>query len=351
MKVSKVVLIVVALHVLVIGGIFVFEGCARSKAPATESMADNESPAGDQTAANAPAVAAPQAVEAPANTPNMVPPTATQAPTVAAAPAPAPTAAARTYVVKKGDSLWKIAKAQGVSMGDLARVNNITKTSALKAGQKLQVPTVAKADSASTVTTASATPTTGEVSSSPTTSDVSGQSYTVKSGDSLWKIARAQNVSVTALKQANSLTSDGLKVGQKLHIPTATATAGATPTTPSNGSPQPTVNAGITTASYTDWHEPGTAMENGQTVHYVDAGESPALIAKKYGVKVADLMKMNNITDSKRIVVGQRLIIPSAQQQTSQPAPATTSASVPGVPATPAVAAPIVPAAATGLNN
>ncbi len=41
MKVSKVVLIVVALHALVIGGIFVFEGCSRSKT-ATTDMAANE---------------------------------------------------------------------------------------------------------------------------------------------------------------------------------------------------------------------------------------------------------------------------------------------------------------------
>jgi hypothetical protein len=122
-------------------------------------------------------------------------------------------------------------------------------------------------------------------------------------------------------------------------------------TTASKGSPQPTVNAGIATASYSDWHEPGTAVENGQTVHYVDAGESPAIIAKKYGVKVDDLMKINNITDAKRIYVGEKLVIPSGQPLTTQPAAAASSAPTPSAPATPAVAAPIVPAATTSLNN
>ena len=41
MKVSKVVLIVVALHVLVIGGIFIFEGCSRAKT-STPEMAESE---------------------------------------------------------------------------------------------------------------------------------------------------------------------------------------------------------------------------------------------------------------------------------------------------------------------
>ena len=326
MKVSKVVLIVVALHVVVIGGIFVFEGCSRAKAPAPD-MADNESPAGNQSAANAPALPAPQPVDATAQN-NLTP--AAPAPTVAATTATQP--AARTYVVKKGDSLWKIAKAESVSIGDLARANNLTKTSALKIGQKLQIPASAKAEAANTAT-ASAVP-------AATSAEAGGQMYTVKSGDSLWKIARAQNMTVAALRQANNLTSDSLKVGQKLHIPAATATTTASA---GNGGSMPTVNAGIATASYLDWHEPGTAIENGHTVHYVDSGESLSLIAKKYGVKVEDLMKVNNITDAKRIVVGQTLIIPTA--------PAATSASSSTTPATPAVAAPIASAKQASIGN
>jgi len=326
MKVSKVVLIVVALHVVVIGGIFVFEGCSRAKSPAPD-MADNESPEGNQSAANAPALPAPQPVDATAQN-NLTP--AVPAPTVAATTATQP--AARTYVVKKGDSLWKIAKAESVSIGDLSRANNLTKASALKIGQKLQIPASAKAEAANTAT-ASAVP-------AATSAEAGGQVYTVKSGDSLWKIARAQNVTVAALRQANNLTSDSLKVGQKLHFPAATATTTASA---GNGGSMPTVNAGIATASHLDWHEPGAATENGHTVHYVDFSESPSLIAKKYGVKVDDLMKVNNITDAKRIVVGQKLIIPTA--------PAATSASSSTTPATPAVAAPIVSAKQASIGD
>jgi LysM repeat protein len=356
MKVSKVVLIVVALHVLVIGGIFIFEGCARSKAP-TSDMTDSSTPAGDESVANAPALpATPTADSSDAaqnltpttpTTPTTTPATAAPMPATTASATPAPAVTARVYVVKKGDSLWKIAKAQGVSIGDMARANNITKTSQLKVGQKLQVPALAKADTAAT-TMASATPATaGDVSAPAQASagaDAGSQMYVVKSGDSLWKIAHAQNLSVSALKQANNLSGDSIKVGQKLHIPAVAAATPAATTASNTSGPQPAgVNAGIATASYSDWHEPGTAVENGQTVHYVDAGESPAAIAKKYGVKVEDLMKANNITDAKRIVVGQRLVIPSAQ-----PAPAATSASA-GSTATPAVAAPMVSAQPTAL--
>ena len=57
MKVSKVVMIVVALHVLVIGGIFIFEGCSRAKTSAVETV-DSQSTPVDESAANLPAVPA-----------------------------------------------------------------------------------------------------------------------------------------------------------------------------------------------------------------------------------------------------------------------------------------------------
>jgi LysM repeat protein len=311
MKVSRVVLIVVALHVLVIGGIFIFEGCSRAKTSAVETAEIQSSP-GDE---NLPAVPATD----PAATASLTPPT----------PAPAPVAiapAARSYTVKKGDSLWKVAKTEGVSIGDIARANNLSKTTALKVGQKLQVP----AKAAPVTAQASVVPTSAGETIAPAAAaatPMEGNVYIVKTGDSLWKIARAQNVSVASLKQANSLTSDSLKIGQKLHVPTASAATEKTATM---------AQAGIATASTSDWKEPGTYTENGQTTHIVDFGESPASIAKKYGIKTEDLMKANNIADAKRIVVGQKLVIPTQPTTATTPAPA---ASI-----TPPAAAPIVSA-------
>lgn len=47
----------------------------------------------------------------------------------------------------------------------------------------------------------------------------SGSEITVQSGDNLTKIARRNNTTVSALKSANGLTSDMIRVGQKLRIP------------------------------------------------------------------------------------------------------------------------------------
>jgi LysM repeat protein len=323
MKVSKVVLIVVALHVLVIGGIFVFEGCSRAKAPAPDFAANETAPA---DAANQPALPADPTAQ-----PTLLPAqpvVATPTPLTPVTPvAPAPVTT-KTYAVKSGDSLWKISKAEGVSVGDLAKANNLTKTSVLKIGQKLTIP--AKAEAALAPTQVAATAPTATGLSADTTTMLAPTSvipagantYTVKSGDSLWKIAKSQGVSVAALKQANSLSTDALKVGQKLAIPAKTDAAVMT-----------TASATTTTGEWT----PGPVQENGQMFHIVDIGESPATIAKKHGIKVEDLMRANNITDARRIRVGDRLTIPVAAAATSASAP---------VPATPAVAAPFV----TSLN-
>jgi LysM repeat protein len=369
MKVSKVVLIVVALHVLVIGGIVVFEGCSRVKSN-TPDMAANESLPGQQPDSNLvssiPNPQGPGAVNSLAPATSLAGNEATApapAPVATAQPAPAP-ATARVYVVKKGDSLWKIAKAESITVAELSRANNMSKTSTLKVGQKLTVPaakaaktSVATASVIPTSTDANSVPSGATASATPSTgTDDGGNQYVVKSGDSLWKIARHQNVTVAALKQANNLSGDSLKVGQKLHIPMATAKA--TTDTAAN-----TVSAGIAATSSAGWQAPGTYTENGQTIHIVDFKESPATIAKKYGIKTDDLLKANNITDPKKVQYGQRLVIPLSQPSataSTTTAPATTpvanttaaastataNATTAGTtaPSTPTLAAPVVSA-------
>jgi LysM repeat protein len=348
MKVSKVVLIVVALHVLVIGGIVVFEGCSRSKT-STPDMAANEpsdSMMPGATNGQAASIPNPQGPSTPNSlAPNTVAGNETVAPT---APAPvvasvSTTTEAHTYVVKKGDSLWKISKAENISVGELSRANNLTKTSTLKIGQKLTVPVMAKAEKTN-IATASVVPTSTDATApvaetAAATTDAVAGSYTVKSGDSLWKIARLQNVSVAAIKQANNLSSDSLKVGQKLHLPTATAKA-ATDMTAN------TVSAGIAPTSSATWQAPGTYQENGQTIHVVDFNESPATIAKKYGIKTDDLLKANNITDAKKVQYGQRLVIPQQQQTMTAPAatPVANTTTTPAVAPATASVAPVVSA-------
>lgn len=94
------------------------------------------------------------------------------------------------YTVKKGDSLWSIAREFNISIPEIIDLNNL-ETINLKVGDQLKVP---------------------KKSSSSNT-------YIVKNGDTLWSIARENNISVSELKETNNLSNNLLTIGQELIIP------------------------------------------------------------------------------------------------------------------------------------
>ncbi len=188
----------------------------------------------------------------------------------------------QTYTVVRGDSLWAIARANNVSVDDLLEANGLSRKSVLKVGQTLRIP-------AATLSPSS-TPRKGIQPVAP------GSSYSVKPGDTLSKIARAHGVSVRELKNANLLHSDTIRVGQKLTIPDGKAT------------PEP--SAPVPTSAPVSSEAP--SFDGDSNVHVVAAGESPAVIAKRYGMKTSELMTLNNITDPRHLKVGQKLKVTGA---------------------------------------
>jgi peptidoglycan endopeptidase LytE len=133
-------------------------------------------------------------------------------------------------VVIKGDTLGKIAHKNGVSVRALEDANPGVQPTKLKAGQKLVLPAGGSAAPAATEASAGsgmAAATGGE------------EMYTVKSGDTLTKIAKAHGTTVKKLQAENNLTTTTIKVGRKLKIPAvataapaATSEAPAAPATP-----------------------------------------------------------------------------------------------------------------------
>ncbi len=151
---------------------------------------------------------------------NLPPVTSPLPPAAAPLPTTAPEApAGGEYVVVKGDSLAKIAKKNGVSLKALTAANPGLNPKKLKIGQKLVLPAGGKsgADGAAVPATATAT------------AEPEGESYTVKSGDTLTKIAKAHHVKLKELQAANGLTTTKIKVGEKLKIPAKGEAAPATP--------------------------------------------------------------------------------------------------------------------------
>ncbi len=111
------------------------------------------------------------------------------------------------HTVKSGENLWSIAKAKNTSVETLARLNNMSTKGALKVGQKLVVLNQASDD-----TTKNNQIKDNQVTASQTKASESKESqtlkYTIKSGDTLGKVAAKYDVSVKQLMQWNKITDE-----------------------------------------------------------------------------------------------------------------------------------------------
>ena len=128
----------------------------------------------------------------------------------------------KEYLVSKGDTLFKIARANGVTVSALTRANPKLKNSALKSGQKIQIPAPAATAAAGI---GFAEPGTGASANS-------GNVHVVKAGETLTQIAKQHGTTVKALQAANQMKVTRLLVGQKVKLPAATPHSTPTSTAP-----------------------------------------------------------------------------------------------------------------------
>ena len=167
------------------------------------------------------------------------------------------------YVVRSGDTMWDISRAFGTSVDALRRINYIERGSRIYVGQKLKIPS-------------NATYFADRNSGSYASTSPSGKtgSYKVRSGDTLWDIARRFGTTTSRLRSLNRLgRSSRIYPGQVLTI---------------DGS-------GSSNPEY--------------VIHRVRRGESLSLIARKYRTSIRNIIDANNINDPDRLRVGDRLKI------------------------------------------
>jgi len=164
-----------------------------------------------------------------------------------------------TYTVKPGDSLWKISNAFGISISEIQAANNLSDT-VIYAGQNLKIPLKAVSEGPEATTT-----------------------YTVKAGDTLWKIANQFKVSIDHIKQVNHLSDDMIYVGQKLKI-----------------------NADTTTET------PKAPIENTITyeTYEIKAGDNIWSLSIKFGIPMTELLEINNLTTNSILYIGQKIKVP-----------------------------------------
>lgn len=150
------------------------------------------------------------------------------------------------YIVKKGDSLYSIARRNNMTVDELKSLNNLT-GNILSIGQKLIIRRG---------------------------SNVPNNVYVVKKGDTLWSIANNFNVSVNDLKNANNKSNNSLSIGEQLIIPGKS-----------------------------------TGENVSTTIYTVKSGDNLYSIARRYNVTVNEIKSLNNLS-SNLLSIGQKLSIP-----------------------------------------
>lgn len=183
------------------------------------------------------------------------------------------------YVVKNGDYLGRIASRNRCTVAQIKRWNGL-KSNNIRVGQRLVIYRGGggPSTSSSSSSTAAAAPSS---SSSSTQSSTPTGTYTVKSGDTLSGIATRHGVTVNQLKQWNGLTSNNIRVGQKLKLNSSSSASSA------------------------------SASSSGDYSAYtVKSGDSLYSIAKNYsGVSAQDIMNFNGMSSS-NIKPGMKIKIP-----------------------------------------
>ena len=232
------------------------------------------------------------------------------------------------YIVQRGDYLAKISKKYNIKIDAIKKLNNMTSDN-LRLGQKIKLPGKVEVG-AQEVPAGAIKATPKKVYESYTGAT---KEYVVVSGDTLGKIAYSNGMNIRQLKELNGLTSDMIKVGQKLKIADgAKVEAKAAPAkaevkaAPAKAAPAPVVVKAAEPAKVAEpaasvdeaapvakVEEAAAAAADGATPYVVQEGDDLPTIAIEFRVPVARLRELNNLGEGDEVKAGQVLKIPAEQ--------------------------------------
>ena len=170
------------------------------------------------------------------------------------------------HKVRRGQTLGSIAQRYGTSIRALQRLNGLKSAHLIRIGQRLRVPVRGQGRQPAARRLARDAP--------------REMTHTVRPGESLDRIARRYKTTVAALKKRNGIKNAALiPIGKKLRVSAN--------------------SRGKATARYVK--------------HRVRQGQTLGSIARRYGIKVAVLKRLNDVKNVKRLQIGQVLRIPKGK--------------------------------------
>ena len=205
------------------------------------------------------------------------------------------------HVVKRGETISKIARRYGVSTTSLKRWNGL-RSNRIRRGQRLKINTYVKveddedADVSQNESVASADAEKEEKQVAEK-KPVKPKYHTVRRGETLSSISEEYGVTVNDIKEWNGLSGTSIDAGQRLAIDSSVAKKSSSKSSKSSVS-----------------------------THKVRRGETLGSIAAKYGVSVSDLRDWNGITGS-NIKAGQKLVVKGGSSKSSSTSKKSSSSS------------------------
>src|SRR5699024_9537354 len=179
---------------------------------------------------------------------------------------------AKSYTVKSGDGLYSVAKALGISVSEARSLNGgsdlIHPGQVFKAGQ-------------STTSTSSSSSSSSSSANTGSSASTSGKSYTVKSVDGLYSVAKALGISVSEARALNGV-SDLIHPGQVFKDGQST-----TSTSSSSSSSSSSANTASSSAS---------TSTSGKS-YTVKSGDGLYSVAKALGISVSEARSLNGGSD------------------------------------------------------
>ena len=242
------------------------------------------------------------------------------------------------YIVQSGDYLAKISKKFNVTIASIKRLNPSIKNDVVLVGQKLKLP--GKIDIPAPAQAAAPVKSAAKKGYAPYTGAT--KEYIVKNGDTLGSIAYGNGINIRQLKELNGLSSNGLKIGQKLKIPaekvvkTAPANQKSAPAKDEVKPVVKTTEAAVAPAVEAKETEPvvetkvaepaavpetngdaeSAKVESAAAATYVvQEGDDMTGVSIRWGVPAAEIRELNNLGEGDQLVPGQIIKLPADAQQ------------------------------------